>query len=53
MTTSTLDRPTAVHTAELLVAAVGLQYGLAHLLARAVEAATRAEERDLAHRDHA
>jgi hypothetical protein len=47
MTTSTLDRQHTVHLAEIAVAAVGFQYGLARLLARAVESGTRLEDRQL------
>jgi hypothetical protein len=36
-----------VHLAEIAVAAVGFQYGLARLLARAVESGTRLEDRQL------
>lgn len=46
MTTSPVDR-SAVVAAEIAVAAVGFQLGLARLLARAVEAATRSEDRQL------
>jgi hypothetical protein len=45
VTTPALDRSHTVHLAEMAVAAVGLQYGLARLLARAVEAGTRSEDR--------
>ena len=48
MTTSRLDRHDhAVHAAEIAVAAAGFQYGLARLLARAVERGTRLEDRQL------
>ena len=48
MTTTTLDRHEyAVRAAEIAVAAVGFQYGLARLLARAVESGTRMEDRQL------
>ena len=47
MTTSTLDRQSTLRAAEIAVAAIGFQYGLARLLAHAVESATRLEDRQL------
>jgi hypothetical protein len=47
MTATTLDRHATLHLAEIAVAAAGFQYGLARLLARAVEAGTRVEDRQL------
>jgi hypothetical protein len=47
MTTSTLDREYAFRAAEIAVAAVGFQFGLARLLAHAVESGTRREDREL------
>jgi hypothetical protein len=47
VTTRTLDRQHTVHLAEIAVAAAGFQYGLARLLARAVESGTHLEDRQL------
>lgn len=47
VTTRTLDRQSTVHLAEIAVAAAGFQYGLARLLARAVESGTDLEDRQL------
>lgn len=52
MPSSTLDRQHTVHLAEIAFAAVCFQYGLARLLARAVESGTRLEDRQLVPAPH-